>query len=69
MRLIDGVSGRKVAVRWSMCWTQIRRQTILGLALHTYLKKVQSEVTGRVLCPDDLNLVDVLHMNPPSDGS
>lgn len=52
-----------------MCWTQNRRQTILGLALHTYLKKIQPEVTGSVLCPDDLKLVDVLHMNPPSDGS
>lgn len=57
MRLIDGIYSRAVAVRRSISLIQIRGQTILEPPLHTYLKKIQSEVTGS---PDDLNLVDVL---------
>lgn len=60
MRLIDGIYGRGVAARRSISLIRIRGQTILEPPLHTYLKKIQSEVTGSVPCPDDLNLVDVL---------
>lgn len=48
---------------------RIRCQTILELALHTYLKNIQSEMICSVLCSDDLDLVEGLYMTPPSDGS